>query len=297
MKISASPSSGCSSVIRLRPFGSSPRFGVSGLRAATSVRAANCWPRRSSGLPTEPTEARASALVGAGLLAAAQNDYGESRRLQEDGLADARAAGSARIEATALSLLSSYEAFGWDEQIRLGEEAIALARTTGDRGLLGLVTGNHGVLMARFGEIEKAIELTDEAYRLCRGVGDVSLTALWLSNLAGYALEGGNTAEARRRLDESLELARLIDDTRETGQCAGHFRLGRPARRRSRARVLVLRGGGGDRTKARGAVARRRSDLGLRPSRSRRRRRRPRGAPRGGRARARWIRRIRPGRR
>ena len=168
--------------------------------------------------PQEPTEARASALVGAGLLAAAQNDYGESRRLQEDGLADARAVGSARIEATALSLLSSYEAFGWDEQIRLGEEAITLARTTGDRGLLGLVTGNHGVLMARFGEIEKAIELTDEAYRLCRGVGDVSLTALWLSNLAWHALEGGNTAEARRRLDESLELARLIDDTRVTGQ-------------------------------------------------------------------------------
>ncbi len=168
--------------------------------------------------PQEPTEARASALVGAGLLAAAQNDYGESRRLQEDGLADARAVGAARIEATALSLLSSYEAFGWDEQIRLGEEAITLARTTGDRWLLGLVTGNHGVLMARFGELEKAIELTNEAYRLCRGVGDVSLTALWLLNLAWHALEGGNTAEARRRLDESLELARLIDDTRVTGQ-------------------------------------------------------------------------------
>ena len=30
VKISASPSSGCSSVIRLRPFGSSPRFGRSG---------------------------------------------------------------------------------------------------------------------------------------------------------------------------------------------------------------------------------------------------------------------------
>jgi tetratricopeptide (TPR) repeat protein len=85
------------------------------------------------------------------------------------------------------------------------------------------VTGNHGVLTAKLGEIEKAIELTDEAYRLCRGVGDVSLTALWLSNLAGYALEGGNTAEARRRLDESLELARLIDDSRGTGGTLATF--------------------------------------------------------------------------
>ena len=74
--------------------------------------------------------------------------------------------------------------------------------------------------MAKFGEIEKAIELTEEAYRVCRGVGDVSLSALWLSNLAGNALEDGNTPEARRRLDESLELARLIDDTRGIGQCS-----------------------------------------------------------------------------
>jgi predicted ATPase/class 3 adenylate cyclase len=171
--------------------------------------------------PSEPTEARASALIGAALLASEQGDIGPWRALLEGGLADARAAGSARFEATALSLLSFTDAFGRDEQIRLGEDAITKARTSGDRWVLGLVTGNHGVLMARFGEIAKAIELTDEAYRLCRGVGDVHLTALWLSNLAGYALEGGKTPEARRRLDESLELARLIDDIRGTGYALG----------------------------------------------------------------------------
>jgi predicted ATPase/class 3 adenylate cyclase len=167
--------------------------------------------------PNEPTEARASALIGAALLASEQGDIGQWRALLEDGLADARAAGSALLEANALSLLSFTDAFGRDEQIRLGEEAIIKARTSGDRWLLGLVTGNHGVLMARFGEIAKTTELTEEAYRLCRGVGDVSLTALWLSNLSESALASGNTAEARRRLDESLELARLIDDTRGTG--------------------------------------------------------------------------------
>lgn len=165
----------------------------------------------------EPTEVRASALFGAGLLAEELGEYLESRGLLEDGLADARAVGSVPIEAYALSLLSFFDAFGRDEQIRLGEEAITKARTFGDRWLLGLAKGNHGVLMAKLGEIEKAIELTDEAYRLCRGVGDVHLTGLWLSNLAWSALVGGDTAEARRRLDESLELARLIDDTRGTG--------------------------------------------------------------------------------
>ena len=117
------------------------------------------------------------------------------------------------MEANALSL-PFYDAVGRDEQIRLGEEAYH-ARTSGDRWLLGLVTGNYGYLTAKLGEIEKAIELTDEAYRLCRAVGE-SRSPPWLSNLEGYALEGGNTAEARRRLDESLELARLIDDTRGT---------------------------------------------------------------------------------
>ena len=165
--------------------------------------------------PREPTEARASALVGAGLLAGELGD-GDSRGLLEDGLADARAVGSTRMEANALTLLSFHQ-FGSEEQMRMGEEAIASARTSGDRWLLGLVTGNHGDLMALLGETETATELMDDAYRLCRGVGDFSLSALWLSNLAELALRDGNTAAARSRLDESLELARLIDDTRGTG--------------------------------------------------------------------------------
>ena len=165
----------------------------------------------------EPTEARATALVGSALLASEQGDIGQWRELLEGALADARAVGSARVEAIALSLLSFTDVFGREQQIRLGEEAITTARTSRDRWLLGLVTGNHGVLMARFRELERSTELTHEAYRLCRGVGDVSLTALWLSNLAESALEGGDIAEARRSLDESLELARLIDDTRTTG--------------------------------------------------------------------------------
>ena len=134
--------------------------------------------------PAEPTEA-GPALVGAGLLATEQGDNGESRGLLEDGLADARAAGAARIEALALSLLSFFDGVGRDEQIRLGEEAISKALTSGDRGLLGRVTGNLGLLMAKFGKTEKAIELTDEAYRLCRGAGDVRLDRALASTSRG----------------------------------------------------------------------------------------------------------------
>jgi predicted ATPase/class 3 adenylate cyclase len=174
--------------------------------------------------PADPTEARASALAGAALLASEQGEIGRWQELLEGSLGDARAVGSTLMEANALSLLSFTDAFGKDQQIRLGEEAISVARASGDRWLLGLVTGNHGVLMFRFGEIEKVTELTEQAYRLCREVGDVSLSALWLSNLSESALGSGNTAEARRRLDEALELARLVDDTRGIGYA--HTNLG-----------------------------------------------------------------------
>ena len=161
-----------------------------------------------------PTEARASALIGAGLLAAENGDHRESIDLCDEGLACARTAGSTRIEINALSLLAVFGERCPEEQIRLGEEAIAGARAYGDSWLLGLVTGNHGVVLSQLGETEKATDLTEEAYRLCRAAGDVFLTAIWINNLAEDALQAENTSEARAKLAESLELARLIGDTR-----------------------------------------------------------------------------------
>jgi tetratricopeptide (TPR) repeat protein len=167
--------------------------------------------------PIEATEARATALVGAGLLATQQGDNEVALGLLEEGLACARVAGSTLIEAHALSLLSFYTRFGRDEQIRLGEEAIAKARASGDRQLLGVLTGNLSSVMSRLGETEKATALTEEAYRLLRGGGDVFGLGIAASGLAAVALEAGDFAAARARLNEALELARLIEDTRGIG--------------------------------------------------------------------------------
>ena len=167
--------------------------------------------------PAEAVEARASALVGAGLLAWEQGDSRVALGSLEEGLVCARAVGSTGIEANALTLLSHYRELGREERIRLGEEAIALARASGDRWLLGLVIGNQGSLMFELGETEKATALTEDAYRLCRSVGDASLSVLWLSNLAQEALRDGDSAAARVRLREALELARSIDDSRGIG--------------------------------------------------------------------------------
>jgi predicted ATPase/class 3 adenylate cyclase len=167
--------------------------------------------------PAEPSVARASALVGAGLIGSELGDYLESYGLLEEAVECARAIGSTSWEANALTLLADKPDLDAVEQIRLSEQAVALARASGDRWLLGLVIGNHGVVLGLLGDNERSAELSEEAYRICRGVGDVSLSALWLSNLAASALRAGDTAKARAMLGESLELARQIDDLRTIG--------------------------------------------------------------------------------
>jgi tetratricopeptide (TPR) repeat protein len=160
---------------------------------------------------SEATEAKASALVGAGAMAWGQGDYQEAIRLLGEGLTCARAVAATETEVRALVYLAKDFGLGEEEQIRLGDEAIAIA-SHGDPGLLGFATGNQGVLMHRSGEHAKARDLTETAYRLSREAGDLHLASNWLSNLAWTDLEAEATAEARERLNESLELSRLIDD-------------------------------------------------------------------------------------
>jgi tetratricopeptide (TPR) repeat protein len=136
-----------------------------------------------------------------------------------ESLACARAAGSTGIEIHALAMLANgyTEELGREQDIRLGQEAIALARAYGDRWLLGLAIGDHGIEMYRLGETQKATELMNEAYRLSHSVGDDYLTAIWANNLAWQALCAGDTVEARYRLDESLGLAQHLDAPRDIG--------------------------------------------------------------------------------
>ncbi len=65
-----------------------------------------------------------------------------------EGLASARAVGSTSVEINTLALLAGVPELGREEQIRCGEEAIALARRYGDPWLLGLATGNLGAVMS-----------------------------------------------------------------------------------------------------------------------------------------------------
>ena len=136
--------------------------------------------------------------------------------LLEEGLACARAAGSTLTEAQALSLLSFFTRFGRDEQIRLGEEAIAKARASGDRRLLGGMTGNLSSVMSRLGETEG--NRADRGGRIACCVA-AATSSVWASRprASPPSPSKRDFAAARARLNEALELARLIEDMRGIG--------------------------------------------------------------------------------
>jgi predicted ATPase/class 3 adenylate cyclase len=164
--------------------------------------------------PRDPTEARASALAGMGVLRWSRGDRGESFAWLDEALACARLVGAVRVETIALTCRSSDGALGREEQIRGGEEAASLARASGDRRLLAIVTGARGVHMIELGELDAGTALTEEAIRLSRGVGDDALAGFWLTNLGWIALQKEDPVDSRARLEESLALAHEIGDTR-----------------------------------------------------------------------------------
>jgi predicted ATPase/class 3 adenylate cyclase len=165
----------------------------------------------------KPTEARASALIGAGLLASLQGDGREAFALFTQGLECSCAVGSSVFETIALTNMQHDPELGWERRIHLGEAAVALARDRGDPWLLGIATGNLGGSLEQSGESAKARRLYAEAYRLSREAGDVSFTAIWAGNLGWSALRTGDAVEARAKLGEALALAEQVNEYRSIG--------------------------------------------------------------------------------
>jgi tetratricopeptide (TPR) repeat protein len=197
--------------------------------AALALAAAHCWfwfvrSQLDEGRETlrdaleragpEPTEARGACLLGAGFLAFESGDFDEGMALFEEALVCARAAGSRRTESLALSMVAENTERSDEERIRLGQQAIAIAESTGEPWVVGVTTGNAGLTFIRLGRAEEGTPLIEQAGRLCREAGDASMTALYLDNLAFCALVAGNPGEARAKSTEALELARQIEDTR-----------------------------------------------------------------------------------
>ena len=185
------------------------------------VTEARRWLRRAlDAAPDEPSEARAKLLSGAGYLAAEQNESEEALAMLEASLAYAKESGATSAAAIAASVLCSLRAGASSSTsdrraaVAVGEEAVALARGTGDDFALAIALNNLGGVMRMLGENERGRAYLEESLEVRRRMGDASRIALSLSNVAQMALEEGKTKEAATMFAEAAEIATAIGDKR-----------------------------------------------------------------------------------
>lgn len=185
------------------------------------VSEARRWLRRVlDAAPEEPSEARATALDGAGYLAGEQGDDDEAARLVHASLACAKDSGASAAAAMAATHLSFMQP-DLLTALELGEEAVALAREAGDDYVLAIALNNLGETMRTFGDQERATAYHEESLALRRRTGQASTIALSLSNLAEMALLEGDANKAAALFAEAAEIAGAIGDKRHTSFALG----------------------------------------------------------------------------
>jgi tetratricopeptide (TPR) repeat protein len=101
-----------------------------------------------------------------------------------------------------------------DESVPLGEEAVALARASGSRWILGIALNNLGEVFRMIGDDRRALAAYEESYAVRLEIGDRSLLALSLSNLSEMAVTSGDLERARSLSSEALGYAEQLSDRR-----------------------------------------------------------------------------------
>lgn len=164
---------------------------------------------------------RAGALNGAGVLAAAQGDYGCAVALFEECLSLRRAGGDgAGISATLSNLgLVAMEQGDYGRAVALFEEDLAVQRGGSDRWSIAAIMGNLAELARLQGQTGRAIRWGEESVALYRAVGDRRGAAISTQTLAGAVAVRGEYARAWTLYDDCLGLWRLLGDRRSLAEC------------------------------------------------------------------------------
>jgi len=177
-----------------------------------------------------PTQLRARALDGAGVLAADQGDYGRARALHEESLTLWRTAGDLGAVAGALNNLGSVAQQQGDHQLAraLHEESLLLWRALKDApGAASALNQLACIARDDQGDYARARSLLEESLTLRRSLGDTRGMAISLNNLGLVAYYEGDHAQANPLLEESLTLRQSLGDTRGIANSLGN--LGRVA--------------------------------------------------------------------
>jgi predicted ATPase/DNA-binding SARP family transcriptional activator len=175
--------------------------------------------------PDEPSELRADALNMIGILAAEQGEFDTSRASFEAALAEARAAGSARVISSGLVNLGNIAFYSGDHDAARGlyQESIQHFEALGDLRGQALAKENIGLMALTADDIPEAVAWLKEALELAREGGDDREIAAAARSLAAATIELGEPARVSELLDESLALARELGETHGVAICLETF--------------------------------------------------------------------------
>jgi tetratricopeptide (TPR) repeat protein len=155
---------------------------------------------------------RTEALLWLLTIDATRVDEEAHDALAEEGLRAARALDDPHLTAQMLIAAASSTRVAHSQSLRRFEDALALARETGDEVLAVRALAALGYSAMYAGETSVARARLDEAVRLFRDIGDQSGLSRSACNL-GFALYvAGANAPARAMFDETLQIARHNGD-------------------------------------------------------------------------------------
>jgi predicted ATPase/class 3 adenylate cyclase len=156
---------------------------------------------------------RIEALGAAAALAHWQGDDADESALANEALSLARTSGDTAVLASALLRAgqAAISLFEFERAEQLLQESMELARGYGETRAICMALGSLGTLHRTAGRPGRARELWQESLPLIRAVGDRYGTAIVLFGLAFVAIEEGQPEVAPPILVEALELARELD--------------------------------------------------------------------------------------
>jgi predicted ATPase/class 3 adenylate cyclase len=164
---------------------------------------------------------RARALAAAAMLAEHGGDGTAAERLDEEALRLARETGEQWVVAWVLVMLGmgANERRDFERATLLGEESLAIARAVGDRWLIAAPLLLLGMAARLQGDYEAATKLLAESRALLREVGDRWWSAIALINLGAMATARGDYGQAAARAREGMALCREMADKRGIVWC------------------------------------------------------------------------------
>ena len=172
------------------------------------------------------TVPRARSLLGAGALAALQNDFNVARSALNEAIALSKDLGDEEGVALALIYLGNIVADQGDpaKGRQLHEESLALFRRLGNNWGAAIVLNTLGVTARILGDYDRATKLHQQSLELFRTQGDKRYTAIVLIDL-GFVLERrGQYERAREIVNQALSFFVELGD--RVGMAASFLLLG-----------------------------------------------------------------------